>query len=476
MSLKKKIIHGLAWAFAYLTKSWEKICRRPLVWDTRNMRFIKRFFKKIASTPEKKVLVENFFSLSFLQVADYILPLITLPYLVRILGPEKFGLVAFAQAFIQYFVIFTDYGFNLSATREISINRENKDKVSKIFSSVMVVKFSLLVISFLVLTGLVLVIPKFRGDWLIYLFTFGMVLGQVLFPVWFFQGMERMKYITFLNITAKFIFTISIFVFIRKTSDYLYIPLINSLGFLVAGVLGIWITRKDFKIDFMLPNLDTVKYHFKEGWHIFISTVSISLYTTSNTFILGLFTNNTIVGYYSAAEKLVKAVQRLLVPISQSVYPYISKLASESKQRALNFIRKLLILVGSASFIVSLLIFVLAVSIVDIILGNQYQQSIIVLRILAFLPFIIGLSNIFGIQTMLTFNLKRAFSKILISAGFLNITLAVVLAPIYKHIGISISVLITETFVTVTMFFYLMYKNLLSLKYLLMGEIQYNAK
>ncbi len=436
------------------------------------MRFIQNFFKKITSSIEKKVLLENFFSLSFLQVTNYILPLITLPYLVRVLGPEKYGLIAFAEAFTTYFKILTDYGFNLSATREISINRDGQRKISIIFSSVMVIKICLMVISLLILSILVFAIPKFRDNWLIYFFSFGIVLGQGIFPVWFFQGMEKMRYITFLNIAAKLIFTISIFIFIHKEGDYIYVPLITSLGFIIAGGLGLWILHKDFGIKFILPEIGQIIHQLKEGWYIFISTASISLYTTSNIFVLGLFTNNTIVGYYAAAEKIIRMVQMLLYPISQAVYPYISKLANESRQKALNFIRKLIRFIGGGSFIISLTIFIFAAPIINIFLGNQYQQSIIVLKILAFLPFIIGLSNIFGIQTMLTFNHKKAFSKILIFAGVINISLALLLTPVFKHIGISISVVITEIFVTSAMFLYLKYKNLISIKYIFTGVLE----
>lgn len=427
------------------------------------MSFIKNLFKRIASTPEKKVLVRNFFSLSFLQVADHILPLITLPYLVRVLGPEKFGLIAFARALSQYFVILTDYGFNLSATREISINREDKTKVSKIFSSVLLIKLGILALSFLVLIGLIFFVPKFRNDWLIYLFSFGMVIGNALLPIWFFQGIERMKYIAFLNLAAKLIFTISIFVFIRKSQDYIYVPIINSLGFLIAGILGLSIVHRSFKVRFSRPDFESIKHQLKEGWHIFISEVSISLYTTSNTFILGLFANNTIVGYYSAAERLIKAVQRLLSPLWRTVYPYISKLANESREKASRFIGKLVIVVGSGSLVVSLAIFVFAEFIANVMLGSQYQESIIVLRILAFVPFLTSLNTIFGTQTMLPFNRKVAYSKIFILGGIINITLALLLVTIYKHIGISVAVLFTEVFITAIMFFYLRCKHLLPL-------------
>ncbi|WP_448589555.1 flippase [Thermodesulfobium sp.] len=405
-------------------------------------------------------LLENFISLSTLQVANYILPLITLPYLVRVLGPEKFGLIAFAQAFIGYFNVLTDYGFNLSATRDISINRKDNDKVSEIFSSVIVIKFGLLILSLFIMTLIIFSFDKFRSEWPIYYLTFGVVIGQVLFPVWFFQGMEKMKYITFLNILARIIFTISIFIFVKNASDFLYVPILSSLGSIVAGVLALWIVFKDFGIKFRMPDFEKVKFHLKEGWYIFISTVAISLYTTSNTFILGLFTNNILVGYYSAAEKIIRAAQGLLSPVSQTIFPHVSKLMNESKDAGIKFIRRITYLIGGLSFVISLVIFILANLIVEIILGSQYTESIIILRILAFLPFLVGLSNVFGVQTMLTLNYKKAFTNIIVFASGVNIFLAIILVPIYNDIGTSISVLITEMIITISMFLFLESKGI----------------
>ena len=411
--------------------------------------------KNLFNSQEKKRLVSNFFSLSILQVANYLFPLITLPYLVRVLGPSQYGLVAFAQAFIGYFQILTNYGFNLSATREISINRENPEKVSEIFSSVITIQILLAILSFMLMTLVIFSFAKFRGDWLLYFYTFGLVLGNVLFPVWFFQGIERMKYITLLNVLARFIFTIAIFVFIRKESDYIYVPLINSIGMVLSGTIGLWLIFNRLGVKFVMPGLTGIKYHLNEGWHIFISTIAISLYTISNTFILGLFASSEIVGYYSAAERIIKAVQGLSSPMSQSIYPYISRMVNQSKKSAILFIKKIIILIGSLTFIISLFVFIFANFIVKLLLGPQYYESVVILRIISFLPFIIALNNIFGTQTMLTFGYKKEFSRILILASAINIILSFIFIPIYQANGTAFSALISEIYVLLAMFIYL---------------------
>lgn len=285
---------------------------------------LKKIKNKI-NTQEKKRLVSNFFSLSVLQVFTYILPLITLPYLVRVLGTEKFGLVMFAQAFIIFFHIFVDFGFSLSATREIAIHRDNKQKITEIFSAVMSIKVILIFISFIMLTLIVFFFDKFSNDWELYYLTFLWVIGQALFPIWYFQGIEKMKYITIVNIASRVIFTLLVFVVIQKESDYIYVPLVNGLGFIVGALISLWIVHKNFKQSFQFYNIEILKHYFLESAEFFWSRISLTLYTSSNAFVLGLFTNNTMVGYYSIAEKLYQAMQQIYQPIVQALYPYVAK-------------------------------------------------------------------------------------------------------------------------------------------------------
>ena len=396
-------------------------------------------------------LLSNMASLFTLQGANYALPLVTLPYLVRVLGPEKFGLIAFAQAFIQYFVVATDYGFNLSATRDVAVHRDDPQKLGEIIGAVMTIKIALAMVGALVLACLVLLIPTFRQHWPLYSVVYLTVIGATFFPTWLFQGLERMRDITWMNVSARLVTTACIFIFIQGPKDFVIAGAIQSIPVALAAIPAWAVLRRSHRIGLRLPRAAVLYAQLKDGWHVFLSTAAINVYTSSNTFVLGLIAGPVAVGYFSAANKLVQAVQGLLTPITQTLYPHISALAARSRAEALDFIRKVLKWIAPASFALSGLVWSAAGPLVGLILGDRYTPAVSVLAWLAFLPFIIALSNVFGIQTMLTFGMNRIFSRILIASAGLNLVLIFPLAWRFGANGAAMSMLCTETFVTASM-------------------------
>lgn len=397
------------------------------------------------------VLRKNIASLLVLQGANYLLPLITIPYLVRVLGVNDFGRIAFAQAFIQYFIVLADYGFNLSATRAVALVRDNPKQLSTLFNAVMVVKTVLMVLGFGMMLVFIYLVPSFRQDWLLYVLVYLAVLGNVLFPVWLFQGLERMRSITVFTILARLLVVIAIFTTVHHRDDYILAAALQASSMLLAGLFALVVVPRMVEMHLLWPSFSEIKEVMRDGWHVFISTAAISLYTSSNIFILGLLTNPVAVGYFSAAEKIIRAVQGLISPISQAVYPHIAGLVIRSRESALIFIRKLLWVQGSAMLAISVLLFVLAEPTVHLLLGDQFQPSVRLVEWMAALPFIIGLSNIFGIQTMLNFGMKKSFSRIIVLSGLINIALIIPLAHWLGAEGTAISVLLTEIMVTMLM-------------------------
>lgn len=398
-------------------------------------------------------LFKNISALSLLQFMNYVFPFITIPYVVRTLGVEKFGLVSFAAAFTAYFSMLIDYGFNFSATRSISIHRDNIAKESQIITSVYLIKFVLFIVSILAFVLIVLNVGFFKNESDLYIYSFLTVIGALLTPLWYFQGVEKMIIITGLTFAVRLILVFSIFSFITNKGDYKLYALLNSFSSITIGLISFsfvimkisLLTKKNFPI---------LLSEFKEGSILFVSNLSINLYTVSNTFILGLFAPPVIVGYWSAADKIRLAMQNILTPISQGFYPHLSKLFNNSFEAAMLFVRKTSGTLILLSFTVSFMLFAFAEPLVLFILGADFYSSAYILKIISFLPFIIILSNITGIQILLNINGSKEFTNVVLLAAMLNIMLSFILVPKLMAIGTAISVVITEIIVTSMMFYF----------------------
>jgi len=369
--------------------------------------------KKIST--EKKNFFKNFTAMGIIQILNYVIPFITLPYLARVLSVDKFGLIFFAQAVMDYFSRFVDFGFNQSGVRELAIKRENPHKVSSIYTSIMFARLGLLLISFLILSAVIFGFEKFRQDWVVYYFTFLSVLGNVLLSTWFFQGMEKMKFITYLNVLTRVISVVCIFVFIRNQGDYYLVPLFNSLGILVAGAVSVWLAIHQFKVKLYLPKVKEVWLKLRNSSEYFLGNVSIALYQSANAFVLGLCVSTTMVAYYVSAQKIYLAIYFMYIPFYNAFFPYMSK------NKDIKFWKKVFKILVFASIGLGIFMFLFAKPIISIFYGPKLVESYKVLRIFAIIvPFHI-MAGTMAFPLLGAFGYTKETNQCWIIAGIMHV-------------------------------------------------------
>lgn len=402
---------------------------------------------------KKRRLFENVFSLFFLQTSNYILPLVTLPYLVRVLGPEKFGLVVFSQAFIQYFVLLTDYGFNYTATRDIAINIENNKKVAEIFSSVLFIRVILLILSGLFLMLFVTAIPKFCSDWLIYLITFITVIGNALFPIYFFQGIQKMKYITYLNLIAKLLTTTMIFIFINNQQDYLLVALIQSSSSLIIAFLALALILKYYPYLFVIPSRGNICNQVKSGFDLFLTNTMSNILSNSGIFVLGLFFGNETVGIYSSIEKVVKAIQGLFSPLTQSLFPYaVDKFKSSYTIGQHFWLRSTQVIVALA--LVTFIITGLVIDqIVMLLYSGKINAPMIIEQLLCIWAFFGIFNNCFGIQYLVALGCSKEYKRSFFIASTVTLAIYCTAIPALSLYGVAYGMNLGELTLTIMLLY-----------------------
>ena len=394
---------------------------------------------------EKKIIVKNYLALLFIQGANFILPLIILPYLVRVLGSEKYGLVMIAQSVALFLTIIVDFGFNISATKEVAYLKNDKEKLSQFYWNIVFVKLILIIITFIILLGMTFFINKFKLDPLVYLFSFGLVLGQAIFPTWFFQGIEKMQVITFVTVGAKLFFTLSLFFVVFSPDDYLYVPIFNGLGFVISGLFGFIFSLQYVK--FISPKLLQIKDIIKNSLSLFFSNLAVSFYTSSNVIILGFFAGDSIAGIYSSMEKLILAIKSIYTPIYQAIFPNLS---TKPDKKVRIFIDKIRIPIGILGAVISTIIFFESKTILNFAFNDSLITSYsIVFQFLGLISLFSSLNMLYVTLYFPSINKYKIRMKILISGGFFNLIVALVFVQFFTIYGVAFSAITTELFILI---------------------------
>jgi len=362
-------------------------------------------------------------------------------------------MIAFATAFNYFFIVITNYGFHLSATHDVSINRNNRQKLSEIFSSVMLIKILFMIFSLIILFTFVFTIPKFSKDFDLLLVMFLTVAGNVFFPRWYLLGTEQVNVITLTSISGKLITIIPIFFYVKNTTDYLLAAVFLASSEIISGILALFLILYKNQIKSIIPGFLLLKNALKEGFHIFISQVAVTGVTGTNLFILGIFSEPKTIGCFALAEKIIKSAIGLIAPISDAIYPGAGLLFNKSRTDGLYFLKKVIKISGSIFFCGSCCLFFGAELIVFLIAGKSIYQTALLLKIMAFIPLTVFMDNIYGTQILLNIYKKKEFMNIIIISGIFSVICALVFIPFFHAYACACIFLISELLILLLMMF-----------------------
>lgn len=407
---------------------------------------------KLASS---RRLLGDIAALSVVQGLNYALPLITIPFLVRVLHPGQFGLVSFAQGIVLFFSFLTDFGFDYTASRAIAGSRRDPAFVSRVYWSTLFSKLILLCASGAVLYVVIRYTPRLHHESHLFAATFLYVVGTALFPIWLFQGLERLKVAAGLLATGRILVVPALFLFVHGPADYVIAAGIQATVELTAAVFAVPVILRQLELRWYRPAISDITRAFAESWPLFLSGAAAYASTSSTIVMLGFVAGKTEVGYYSAADKLVRACIAVSTPIALALYPRIAALRVTSDISAWRVIRKSLAAVGSIMLLVSLITALLGPRICGIVLGSSFKPSILILELLSPLPFLSGLTGIFGTQTMVVFGMERQFAKVMLwsvlGTAPLNAMLMMLFSAAGAAIGADLQMLITVVAIVVVL-------------------------
>lgn len=371
-----------------------------------------------------RTLVSNFTYLSVLYGFNLLIPFITFPYLIYVLGKETYGLVVFAQAIITYLAVFVEFGFDLYATKEISIFRGNKQKLSEIVNSVLIIKGTLCIISFFFLWLILYTFPIANQHKVLFVFSMFVCVNQWIFPRWYFLGIEEMKYITLVNLINRIIAVSLIFLLVNKESDYIIVPLLHGIGAIIGGAYALWVIFVKDKIKLRWQKFSILKHYSIQSLPLFVSNFSVQIYSHTNKIIVGSFLGMTEVTYYNIAERIVGLLNTPLILIIRTIYPKISQGEDNHFVKRM-FALSMYITLGICAF--TLLGADYFIFLFEYITDKTFPLAANVVRILILaLPFI-TMNSYFGTQLLIQDRYRQKFMWSIITAALLYFPMILIL-------------------------------------------------
>lgn len=369
-----------------------------------------------------KTIISNFSYMSIMELFILIVPLITYPYLVRVLGENLYGWVITAQITASYASILVDFGFRRVSAKYVSLARNNPRELSLIISTIFLLRFILWIISFIIYISVVLLIPDYRSQFWLFFISFGWTLNSLLFPDFYFQGTEKMKYITISSLIVRSIILLCIFIFVHKPSDYIYVPAFWSLSFLISGIWASYIILFNHRLSFVKPKLKDFIFHFKETTPIFLSDILITLKNNFNYNLIAGILGMSDVVIYDLGAKITNLLTKPTMILSQVLFPRMS--LSPNIKIAKSILKYL--------FIASIIIVILANVFLDqiVLFFLDAKIDLAPLRLFLLAPILMGFSYFIPSSIFVAFGKNK---YVMYSTYLSTITYVILLLVMYLN-------------------------------------------
>jgi polysaccharide transporter, PST family len=388
--------------------------------------------------------------LGMLQLLNYALPVVTLPVIARAFGPTIFGTLATLTALSGYIGLLASYGSNLSGPRWVVNLRHDPVELSATVSAMVGAQLLMGALGVMIYVA-ARSVSNFRPEYrLVAVLIVIQVCANSISPQWIFLGLDRIRDFVVIQMAVRVALTAFIFISIHTPADVLLYAGANcAAGITIAAISTLVLQRAG--VRWRVPPFAAVYSTAREAGLLFLSTVSISLYTSTNVIIVNLVLGPGAAGSYALAERLYAATVGVMGPILSALYPFVCRIAGRDETHQESWTKQLFFCsIVALSGVMSLTLFLLAPTIISLVGGTRFESASLVLRIMAFAPVLVALSNIFATQTMIPLGMDRQASWIFAAAAALSISGMFILTNSIGLIGAPINLVAVEAFVTLS--------------------------
>lgn len=359
-----------------------------------------------------RVLIENMSYITMLQIFLLFAPLITYPYLIRVLGRELYGMIITANVLASYATIIINFGTDRVCAKHVAVNKENPEMLSKILCSVLGARTLLAILSFLVYLIIVYVVPSYRSYFLLFLLAFGNTFHEWIFPQFFFQGIEKMKYSTLISIGVKCLFIALVFFIVKSPDQYLWVPALYTIGYFLGGIVSLYIIFIQMRLKFVKPHFQEICFYLKDSSAIFATEIICTIKDKFNYFLLGAVNLEDVV-IYDFGHKLTSILSKPSAIISTALFP------RSAQNNGLKIFKRTLLIIFIGTSLLAILSNIFLPWIVGFFIPNC--EDLLPIRIFLLAPVFLSVSSFISSNLFVArgFNKYVLYSILVTTAGYL---------------------------------------------------------